>query len=452
MKDDTLETIEAKYEKAKAAYEKWCLVTLNTRIEALNRFYDALDKKREELAITISEEIGKPLWESRQEVQSTLSKIAISIDAYKIRTMDSYKEVGLGRISTRFKPVGITAVIGPFNFPIHLPNGHIIASLLAGNSVLFKPSEKAIRVAELYHECWIESGNPRDLLQLIIGDGKAAELLISLPIDALYFTGSLNVGMKISKALSERPQVLLALEMGGMNPLVISDVSDIHAASYLTIQSSFITSGQRCTAARKLIVIDGPKQDAYLKELLQMTKSIKVGPYTDKPEPFMGELINEQAADAVFDSFQKQKGKILFPMQRLSKRLLTPGIIEVNPLDIKDEEVFGPLLYLIRVKNLEEAIQEANRSRYGLVAGIFTDKAIEYETFYYSVKAGVINWNAPLTGASSLAPFGGVKMSGNYRPAAFFASDYTSYPVASTEISQLQIPSQILPGIQGVKK
>jgi len=452
MKDDTIETIESKYEKAKNAYDKWRHVNLGTRIEALNRFHDALEKKREELAITISEEIGKPLWESRQEVQSSLAKIAISIEAFKSRTMDSYKDIGPGRISTRYKPIGITAVIGPFNFPIHLPNGHIIPSLLAGNSVLFKPSEKAIRVAELYHECWIDSGNPKELLQLVAGDGKAAELLISLPIDAVYFTGSLNVGMKISKALADRPQVLLALEMGGMNPLVISDISDIHAASYLTIQSSFITAGQRCTAARKLIVIDGPKQEAYLKELLQMTKSIKVGPYTDKPEPFMGELISEQAADHVFDSFQKQKGKVLYPMQRLGKRLLTPGIIEVNPLDVKDEEVFGPLLYLIRVKNLEEAIQEANRSRYGLVAGIFTDKLNEYETFYYGVKSGVINWNAPLTGASSLAPFGGAKMSGNYRPAAFFASDYTSYPVASTEMAQIQIPPQIHPGIQGVKK
>lgn len=452
MKDDTLESIEIKYEKAKIAYEKWRLVKLHTRIEALNQFHEALEKKKEELAITISEEIGKPLWESRQEVQSSLSKIAISIEAYKARTMDSYKDIGSLRISTRYKPIGIAAVIGPFNFPIHLPNGHIVPSLLAGNSVLFKPSEKAIRVAELYRDCWIESGNPKELLQLVYGDGLAAEALIRLPIDAVYFTGSLHVGMKISKALAERPQVLLALEMGGMNPLVISDVSDIHAASYLTIQSSFITSGQRCTAARKLIIIDGPKQEAYLKELLRMVKTIKVGPYTDRPEPFMSELINEKAADTVFESFNKQKGHILYPMERLGKRLLTPGIIEVNPLDVKDEEVFGPLLYLIRVKNLEEAIIEANRSRYGLVAGIFTDKLSEYETFYYSVKSGVINWNAPLTGASSLAPFGGVKMSGNYRPAAYFASDYTSYPVASTESYQLQIPAQIYPGIQGVKK
>lgn len=452
MKDDTIETIEDKYDRSKKAYEKWRLTHLSTRIEALNRFHDALDKKREELATTISEEIGKPLWESRQEVQSALSKIQISIEAYKERTMDSYKDVGQARLATRYKPVGVTAVIGPFNFPIHLPNGHIIPALLAGNSVLYKPSEKALRVAELYHECWIESDNPKDLLQLVSGDGKAAELMIRLPIDAIYFTGSLNVGMKIAKAVSERPQVLLALEMGGMNPLVISDVSDLHAASYLTIQSSFITSGQRCTAARKLIVIEGPKQEAYLKELLQMVKTIKVGPYTEKPEPFMGELINEEAATHVFETFKKQKGEVLHPMQQLGKRLLTPGIIEVNPLDIKDEEVFGPLLYLIRVKNLEEAIQEANRTRYGLVAGIYTDKLNEYEHFYYNVKAGVINWNTALTGASSLAPFGGVKMSGNYRPAAYFASDYTSYPVASTEMAQVQIPAQIHPGIQGVKK
>ncbi len=449
---DSFQSIEEKYDQAKSALENWAFIPLISRIDALLHFQDILDKQREELAETISSEIGKPLWECKQEIQAVINKIPISIEAYKARCPDRSIEQNNAYVTTRHKPHGVAAVIGPFNFPLHLPNGHIIPALLAGNTVLFKPSEKAVKSAELYTKLFLEAGFPDNVLQIVRGGPKEAEFLLDLPIDAVYFTGSLPVGLKIERKFIDKPYVIVALEMGGMNSLVISDISDIHAASYQTIQSAFITSGQRCSSARKLIVIDSKKNDAYLKELLHMVSNLVIGDPSDRPEPFMGPLISEEAADHVFETFQKQKGKVIYPMKRLGKRLLTPGIIEVDPFDIKDEEVFGPLLYLIRVPDFAQAIRETNRTKYGLTAGLFSDSMDEYEAFFKQVKAGIINWNTPTTGASSYAPFGGVKMSGNHRPSAFYAADYTAYPVASTESEVLRIPTQINPGIQGVKK
>lgn len=446
-----LETLENKFDLVKQGAEKLAKESLTKRIDLLNQFHEHLEKRKDEFAQTISDEIGKPLWDSKQEVQSTIAKIAISIEAYKNRCQETFREQRSARIATRFKPLGIAAVIGPFNFPLHLPNGHIIPALIAGNTVLFKPSEKAQKTAELYYQTWLEATNEPTYLQVVQGGAETAEQLLTLPIDSVLFTGSLPVGLKILEKLASKPQILVALEMGGMNPLVVTEVSDLHAASFLTIQSAFITSGQRCTCARKLIVLEGPKGDAFLKELLHMISTLKVGLHTERPEPFMGEVISEASADHIFKAFNEQKGKPILKMERLGPRLLTPGIIEVNSFDIKDEEVFGPLLYLIRVKDLNEAIREANRTKYGLVAALFSDKVDEYEHFFYNVRAGVINWNTATTGASSMAPFGGIKMSGNYRPSASYATDYCSYPVASSEMAQVQIPLQIPPGL-GVKK
>lgn len=450
--NDSPSSIEEKYEKAKAALENWSFIPLISRIDALLRFQEVLDKKRDELAEIISSEVGKPLWECKQEVQAVINKIPISIEAYKVRCPETSIEQNSAYVTTRHKPHGVAAVIGPFNFPVHLPNGHIIPALLAGNTILYKPSEKAPKTAKFYYECFLSAGFPENTLQIIYGDAREAEFLLDLPIDAVYFTGSLPVGLKIQKKFSEKPYVIVALEMGGMNALVISDIRDIHAASYLTIQSAFLTSGQRCSCARKLILIDGPVGQAYLKELVHMISTLKVSDPSERPEPFMGPLINEEAATHVYETFSKQRGKVIVPMKRLGPRLLTPGIIEVDPFDIKDDEVFGPLLYLIRVPDFAQAIREVNRTKYGLVAGLFSDSMDEYETFFKQVKAGVINWNTPLTGASSYAPFGGVKMSGNHRPSAFYAADYTAYPVASSESDVLRIPSSITPGIEGVKK
>lgn len=444
-------------QRAKKAFETWSVMPLQKRAEMLLAFAKKVEEQQEAFATCISAEMGKPLWESKKEVQLVHDKVQISLDAFKIRCPENRRELSSAYSITRHKPHGVAAVIGPYNFPAHLPNGHIIPALLAGNTILFKPSELTPKTGQFYVDLWNEAGLPTGVIELIQGGREVGEALLNEEINALFFTGSVPVGLKILKHFAERPDVIVALEMGGNNPLVVSDIKDIHAASYATIQSAFITSGQRCTCARRLIVTEGSIKDAYLKELAHMTGSVKVGRWDEKPEPFMGAFPNAPIAQKIFSRYQellKLGAKPLYEMQVLGKDMLSPGIVDVTAIksQIPDEEIFGPLLQVIRVTTFQEAIEEANRTRYGLSAGLFSSSYKEYEQFFQKIRAGVINWNAPLTGASSHAPFGGVGFSGNGRPSALYAADYVAFPVASIETESLKIPTILAPGIQGVKK
>lgn len=355
----------------------------------------------------------------------------------------------------RHRPHGVVAVFGPFNFPGHLPNGHIVPALLAGNTVVFKPSELTPLVAQKTVACWQAAGLPPGVINLIQGGRETGSSLAAHPaIDGLFFTGSPATGKALHRQFAGQPGKILALEMGGNNPLVVYGVSDLEAAAYHTIQSAFLSAGQRCTCARRLIVPEGAEGDRYIERLCQMMGTLRIGPYTDCPEPFMGPMINNQAAERLLDtqaSLVAKGGKALVPMRRLKEGLpfLSPGLMEVTAvIERPDVEAFGPLLQLIRCEDFSAAIEEANRTAYGLSAGLFSDYAELFDTFYRQIRAGIVNWNRPLTGASSAAPFGGVGDSGNHRPSAYYAADYCAYPVASLEADQLTLPATLSPGIE----
>lgn len=451
-------TADILFKEAEKGFLHWSKTSLAKRAETLLKFAKQLDSEKDVIAQSLSQEIGKPLWESKNELQSAIAKIQISIDAFRLRCPENIRALPQGRLITRHKPHGVALVLGPYNFPIHLPNGHIIPALLAGNSIVFKPSEHAPLTAELYVEAAYKAGIPRDALILADASLEAAKSLLEQPFNQILFTGSVKVGKLLLQKFADKPEVILALEMGGNNPLIVSEISDFHSASYQTIQSAFLTSGQRCTCARRLIVPQGIKGDAFLKELVHMTSQIRVGLWNEKPEPFMGPLVSAEAANRVKESVQKlidNGAKALIPLVELSNHpaLLSPAILDVTPVKNRpDEEIFGPVLQVIRVKNLDKAIDEANNTRYGLSAGLFSDSEKEYEQFFERIRAGIVNWNVPLTGASSWAPFGGVGLSGNGRPSAFYAADYAAYPVASIEAPTLNIPPNLPPGLEGVKK
>ena len=343
------------------------------------------------------------------------------------------------------------AVFGPFNFPGHLPNGHILPALLAGNCVLFKPSEQTPLVGQIYDELWRNTGLAEaGVFQLLQGGRDTGAMLANhRDIDGLLFTGSFEAGVSLNRAVVENPGKIVALEMGGNNPLVVAGVSDVRAAAYWTIQSAFVTAGQRCSCARRLIVVEGA--EPFLDQLIDMSRAIRVGPYTNSPEPFMGPVISQQSAQRVLaaqDNLLKRGAKPLLAMKNLDGRaLLSPGILDVTGIDRSDVEIFGPLLQVIRVRDLDEAIREANNTRYGLAAALFSDERAMYETFFRKIRAGVVNWNRPTTGASGGLPFGGIGRSGNHRPSGYFAVDYCAYPVASMEISKLELPKSPTPGV-----
>lgn len=448
------EEINAAMIAARNAFEKWSRLTLVQRISYLERFAKILTDEIPALSEWISLEIGKPLWESKAEIQAMIAKVPISIEAYHKRCPEILKDSPNGTSMTRHKPHGVIVVFGPFNFPGHLPNGHIIPALLAGNTVVFKPSEMAPLVAEAIMHCWIKCELPPGVLNMVQGGRETGALLAGhLDIDGLCFTGSCETGRILSERFAKTPDKILALEMGGNNPLVVTKVSDVKAAAYTIIQSAYLTAGQRCSCARRLILLESPQGDEIIQELIRMIKTIKVGPFTERPEPFMGPVISEASARhllAAQDILKAKGGRPLCEMHlmKVDTALITPGLMDVTRIDKRpDEEFFGPFLQVIRVPDFDAAIEEANRTKYGLTAGLLSTSREEYDEFYQRIKAGVINWNAPLTGARSAAPFGGVKHSGNYRPSAFYSADYCAYPVASLEDAELKLPKTLLPGL-----
>ena len=425
---------------ARAAWPAWAAHSHAYRIEAVRRFANVVRKKETEFAELIARETGKPLWESRTEVAAVVNKVEISIEAYAERTPQRRMEAALGnKVAVRHKPHGVLAVLGPYNFPAHLPNGHIVPALIAGNAVVFKPSEKTPATGEMLVHCFHEAKIPEGLVRLLIGGPEQGRSLAGQPgIDGLLFTGSARAGMALHKQFAETPHKVLALELGGNNPLVIWNAKDIEAAATIAVQSAYLSAGQRCTAARRLIVEDG-----HCKELLDAIKKlvdrmIVDQPFAD-PQPFMGPLIDGAAADHVQEQWlnlMMKGGKPLCRLDRPDKEkpFLTPALIDVTEIrDRPDEEIFGPVLQVIRVKDFDAAIKEANNTRFGLVASLVGGSPELYDKFWANVRAGVINWNKPTNGAPSNAPFGGVGISGNHRPSAFYAADYCAYPVTSSE-------------------
>jgi succinylglutamic semialdehyde dehydrogenase len=439
-------------EAARVAHEDWALRPLSQRIKYLQQFQSVIESRREALAVALAQETGKVLWDARTEITAMIGKLAFSLKGQEERAGEKMGEGQGFRTALRHRPHGVVAVYGPYNFPLHLPNGHIMPALLAGNCVIFKPSELTPLTAEKMMECWHEAGLPPGVINLAQGERETGRLLASHPaLDGLFFTGSSDTGKILSRQFAETPGKILALELGGNNPLIVHGVSDIRAAVYWTVMSAFQTSGQRCTCARRLIVPQG--NDAYIEALIAAVARIKVGAYNDVPEPYMGPLISNREAEkllAAQGEFIKSGGKALVEMKRLREGLpfVSPALIDVTAIeDRPDREWFGPLLQLIRVPDIDKAIIEANSTQYGLSSGIFTDSREHYEEFLLRARAGVVNWNRPLTGSSGNLPFGGLGLSGNHRPAAYYAADYCAYPVASNEADKLVIPAQPSPGL-----
>lgn len=428
---------------ARRAWPAWAAQPIGHRVEVARRFANEVRTDAEKIAELIARETGKPLWEATTEVDAVIAKIDICVQAYAERTGKKKLDAGIeGSAAVRHKPHGVMAVLGPYNFPAHLPNGHIVPAVIAGNCVVFKPSEKTPATGMALIECWNRCGVPENVVQGLIGGPDEGKALVAHPgIDGVLFTGSAQAGIAINRKLAANPGKIVALEMGGNNPIVVIDTPKLTDAAATVIQSAFTTAGQRCTAARRLIVKDS-MYDALMGELIPMAKKLIIGDPFGDPQPFMGPVIDNDTADGLSESFVAlitAGGKPLLHMRRPDpdRPFLTPGIIDTTSIeDRPDIELFGPLLQVIRVDDLDAGIAEANNTRFGLSASLIGGSPEDYGRFWANVRAGIINWNRPTNGASSKAPFGGIGLSGNHRPAAYYAADYCAYPVASTEMDQ----------------
>lgn len=445
--------VAAAVEAARAAFPHWAERPRQDRIDALKRYQSALKERADEIAVAICKETGKALWETKTELASMAGKVDISIRAYDERTGERTKDMPFGSATLRHRPHGVAAVLGPFNFPGHLPNGHIVPALLAGDTVVFKPSEETPLTGQLMAECLAAADLPTGVFNLVQGGRDTGAALLDQDIDALMFTGSGAAGAHFRKKFADNPHVILALELGGNNPLVVWDTDDAEAAASHIVQSAFITTGQRCSCARRLILPEGAQGDAILNAVAELSDRLIFAPYDFHTEPYGGPLISARAAKAALEALNdriKSGGKVIRAsggIDGLSDAFVQPAIIDVTDASVPDEEIFAPFLSVIRVSNFDDAIKAANATRYGLSAGLISDDAKLWDRFITRIRAGVVNFNRPTTGAAGDMPFGGLGDSGNHRPSAYYAADYCAYPVASFEAPEVK---SVLSEIKGL--
>lgn len=437
---------------AREALPAWSRASTETRVRVLRRFQEIAKARKDALADLICEETGKAMWESSAEAGLISGKVDITLEEgprsgrHRVDTFEF--DLGGAKVARcHFKPHGVMAVVGPYNFPAHLPNGHIVPALLMGNTVVFKPSDKAPAVgqmlAEMFDEALSAEGCPAGVVNLVHGRAEVASRLVSHDgVDGILFTGSWPVGRKILEANLDHPGRIVALEMGGNNPAVVMPDADLYQAVVEVVRCAFNTTGQRCTSTRRLIVHEAVA-DQVLPAIVKAASSLVIGDPRSGDPVFMGPIISEQARDAVFAAqkrFAEQGGRVVLestPVPGLDGWYLTPSVILVDRFAIGvddcgcDEEVFGPMLRVSIVKSLDEAIEQANATRYGLAASIFTADAGAQERFLTEARAGCVNINCGTAGASSKLPFGGLGFSGNHRPAGAFSLDYCAYPVAT---------------------
>ncbi|MGA0241846.1 MAG: aldehyde dehydrogenase family protein [Candidatus Marinamargulisbacteria bacterium] len=406
----------------------WATTSIAKRRRYLKKFQKLLQKNHAPMAEAISYDIGKPYWESMTEVTASMAKVDATIAAFNYRLHYPHQVNADHTLQTVIKPIGCIAIIGPFNFPLHIPNGQIIPALLTGNRVMVKPSEYAHKTNALIEQLWIATFNDIESpIQFCYGGKITGEYLVKHPqIDAVFFTGSTATGRAIETA-AQSSNKLCALEMGGNNALIAEDDSP-HLISHI-ISSAFITSGQRCSCARRIII--NQKISHIIPELIREIKKIRIAAYPSNDPPFMGPVVLPHIKNTLLNVTFNHSETALKSLNLGPGGLVSPRVEISN--EAPDNEIFGPLIFISMAKSLEDAIHMANQTNYGLSASVYIQSKRRFLEAFHRIDAGIINWNAPTTGASGMAPFGGVKHSGNHRPGGFNMIDHCVVPVASRQ-------------------
>ncbi len=449
--EDTVLRVEFGYDSidqavaaARTAFSSWSQLTLGDRVATVMKAKQKIAERAEELAQVISRETGKPLWESKTEVGAMMGKF----DVTKDHSLKHVAEVKIDKATptadgyVRFRPRGVMAVLGPFNFPGHLPNGHFVPALMTGNTVVFKPSELTPATGQLLAEIFEAAGLPAGVFNLVQGGPETGSRLVDHQgVDGVLFTGSYDVGLKIKEKTVHQFWKILALEMGGKNATMVWKDADLNKAVYETLLGSFLTAGQRCSCTSR-ILLHKSIADQFVERFYQAAKDIRIGHWSE--DVFMGPLISEKAVEKYL-RFQEiaqregaekiMRGKVYEGSRR--GHYVTPSIYRVdgyNPESVyQKSEIFGPNVCIYEVDDLEEALHIHEGPQFGLVAAVFSKDRQVYEQVLSRAKVGLVNWNRTTNGASSKLPFGGMGKSGNDRPAADFAVYYCTVPVASLE-------------------
>lgn len=452
------EHVDKACQAAKEAYLPWAKLSIDDRKNYLQKLRDIFAFHEAEMAETIARDTGKPLWDATTEAKALAAKIDITLkESIKLIQEERIKNA-LPQVDgvIRFRSRGTMSVIGPFNFPAHLPNGHIIPALLAGNTVVYKPSEQTPAVAQLYAQMLEKAEFPPGVFNMVHGEAETGRRLIAHElVDGILFTGSYEVALKIKQETLNHYWKILALEMGGKNATVVWDDADIDKAIYETLVGAYMSTGQRCSGTSRIILHD-KIADQFTDRFYQAAKKLTIAHWSKNP--FMGPLINGAAVEK-YIRFQEMANRENCENLMRGKSLeldykghyVTPSIHLVKSFDpnslYQKTEIFGPNVAIYRSSDFDNALEIVNSTGYGLVMALFTKNKELYETALLKARVGLLNWNRTTNGASSRLPFGGMGKSGNDRPSAHFAIQYCTVPVASLEDPTPLDLTKLLPGV-----
>ncbi|MBI4508966.1 MAG: aldehyde dehydrogenase family protein [Deltaproteobacteria bacterium] len=439
---------------ARRAVVGWNRRPEQERIRFLARLRDELSRRKHDLAVAISGDMGKPIWESNQEIESMLAKIDLVVDD-GLADLAMRRPVGVDG-GYYYRPLGVVAVIGPFNFPARLPHGQAITALVAGNAVVMKASELAPATGELYAEIMVAAGIPPGVFQLIQGGPDVGAALSSHPdLAAVMFTGSYQTGLRIQRATLEQPGKLLVLEMGGKNATIVLADADIDQAAHDVASAAFITTGQRCTATSRLVV-DRKVAPKLLERVVALAQRVPIG-YAFDDGVFMGPLVSEplkkRFLSVVSQAERDPAVESLLPTGSAEASrpgsYVRPSIHRVLRRDpssaYQRDELFGPDLAVYEVDGLEEAIAAANDCDYGLAMSVYTRSEEAWAKVLDTASVGLLGWNRPTIGSSSRMPFAGLRRSGNHRDGGVHLMRSVVHPVATIERRPLFQPELLPP-------
>ncbi|MGV9800392.1 aldehyde dehydrogenase family protein [Mycobacterium sp. NPDC003449] len=407
--------VAAAVDALEKAAPEWAATPPERRAAILESAAAQLESRTATLIAELVAEEGKTTAEATMEVSRTPANLRFYAGEATRATGTTYPAAGDGLVYTMREPVGIVGAITPWNFPFNIPSRKIGPALAAGNPVLFKPSEITPLMGQRLVEALLDGGLPPAAIALVQGDGAAGAAVAAEPrVAAVTFTGSTAVGREIHRQVG--PQRRVQLEMGGKNPVVVAEDADLDGAAALIVKGAFGLSGQACTGTSRVIAVDAV-HDALLDRVVAKAEALRVGP-GDEPGVGMGPL----ASAAQLDKFLHyvQTGITEGATLRCGGTTLGHGGYFVRPAVFADalpsmrivaEEVFGPLIAFQRAAGLDEAVELANATEYGLSASIVTSNLAAATRFAHRSRTGLVKINQPTTGMAMNAPFGGYKAS-----------------------------------------
>ncbi len=416
LPSDNSDAIAADYQQARAAQRAWASTPLTKRLACLQRFRDNVVRDAERLAAILTSEVGKPIRQSRNELTGLLARIDFFLAAAEptLAPRDVLDEAGM-RERITFEPLGVIANISAWNYPYFVGANVFVPALLAGNAVLYKPSEYAtltgLEIGNLLHA----AGVPQDVFQVIVGGGEAGAALVMQPVDGVFFTGSFATGNRIAQAVGPR-MIKLQLELGGKDPTYVCEDVDVAAAAASLADGAMYNSGQSCCAVERIYVHE-KIHDAFVSAFVNEVKGFAIGAPTDEAT-YIGPLTRAPQIDVLAAQVADAKAK--------GARLLTGGERIKQPgnwfeptvfshvdhtMALMREESFGPIIGIQKVRGDDEAVQLMNDTDYGLTAGVFTKDRARAERILARIDAGSVYWNC-CDRVSPRLPWSGHKHSG----------------------------------------